>query len=193
MKHNWCTPDFSVERKMCIVFKDRASTRWKFATAEKAVTSFCFHSTGVVAVPGALSCRLVYLGVYLTAVTLCAAYSATLVSSLAVRKNALPFKTFEDLLKTNEYQINVVNNSAVLSEFEVSFRIRLHDVIKITWYKTLQKERFVRLLWYMNAILLLIKRYNLYKVLASSTTFFQLSLFCANFFQLLMFMLFISS
>jgi hypothetical protein len=89
------------------------------------VQSFCFHSTGVAAVPGALSCRLVYLGVYLTAVTLCAAYSATLVSSLAVRKNALPFKTFEDLLKTNEYQMSVVNNSAVLSEFEVSFHVLL--------------------------------------------------------------------
>ena len=42
-------------------------------------------------------------------------------------------------------------------------------------------------------ILLLTKRYNLYKVLARSTTFFQLSLFCATFFQFLMFMLFISS
>jgi len=89
------------------------------------VYSFCLHSTGVVAVPGALSCRLMYLGVYLTAVTLCAAYSATLVSSLAVRKNDLPFKSFEDLLKTNEYRMSVVNNSAVLSEFEVSFHIFL--------------------------------------------------------------------
>ena len=40
---------------------------------------------------------------------------------------------------------------------------------------------------------LLINRYNLYKILACSTTFFQLSLFCATFFQLLMFMLFIPS
>jgi hypothetical protein len=38
-----------------------------------------------------------------------------------------------------------------------------------------------------------IKRYNLYKVLACSSAFFQLSLFCATFFQLCMFMLFISS
>jgi hypothetical protein len=42
-------------------------------------------------------------------------------------------------------------------------------------------------------VLLLTKRYNLYKVLACSTAFFQLSVFCATFFQLLMFMLFISS
>ena len=41
--------------------------------------------------------------------------------------------------------------------------------------------------------LLLIKRYKLCKVLACSTTFFQLSLFCATFFQLLMCMLFIPS
>ena len=39
---------------------------------------------------------------------------------------------------------------------------------------------------------LLIKRYNLYKLLACWTTFFQLSLFCPAFFQLLKFMLFIS-
>ena len=42
-------------------------------------------------------------------------------------------------------------------------------------------------------LLLLIKRYNLYKVLACSTTFFHLTLLCATFFQYLMFMLFISS
>jgi hypothetical protein len=49
--------------------------------------------------------------------------------------------------------------------------------------------------WKINQLflLLLIKRYNLYKFLACSTAFFQLSLFCATFFQLLMFMLFISS
>ena len=39
----------------------------------------------------------------------------------------------------------------------------------------------------------LIKRYNLYKVLACLTTFFQLSLFCATFFHFLTFMLFMSS
>ena len=42
-------------------------------------------------------------------------------------------------------------------------------------------------------LLLLLKHYNLYKVLACSTTFFQTSLFCATSFQLRMFILFISS
>ena len=46
---------------------------------------------------------------------------------------------------------------------------------------------------YLLFLLLLIKCYNLYNVLACSTTLFHLSLLCATFFQLLMFMLFISS
>ena len=41
--------------------------------------------------------------------------------------------------------------------------------------------------------ILIIKRYNLNKVLACSTTFFQLSLFCATFFQMCTVMLFIFS
>jgi len=52
--------------------------------------------------------------------------------------------------------------------------------------------------WYLSGLsciytILLPKRYNLYKVLACSNTIFQFSLLCATFFQLLMFMLFISS
>ena len=45
----------------------------------------------------------------------------------------------------------------------------------------------------MNVPLLLIKRYTLYKILACSTAFFQLSLFCAIFFQLCTFIFLISS
>ena len=48
-------------------------------------------------------------------------------------------------------------------------------------------------LYLLRLYLLLVKRYNLYQVLAFSTTFFQLSLFCTTFFQLRTFMLFISS
>ena len=52
---------------------------------------------------------------------------------------------------------------------------------------------FLLLLLIIILLLLLMERYNLCKVLACSTTFFQLSLFCATFFQLHMFMVFISS
>jgi hypothetical protein len=62
------------------------------------------------------------VGVYFTAVTLCAAYSATLVSSLAVQTNVLPFKNFQQMLERNDFEMGVVNNSAVLGEFEVSFK-----------------------------------------------------------------------
>jgi hypothetical protein len=51
----------------------------------------------------------------------------------------------------------------------------------------------IPLLNHLLLLLLLIKRYNLCKVRACSTTFFQPSLFCATFFQLRTFMLFISS
>jgi hypothetical protein len=65
----------------------------------------------------------VYLGVYFTAITLCAAYSATLVSSLAVQTNVLPFKNFQQMLRRKDFEMGVVNNSAVLSEFEVSYHM----------------------------------------------------------------------
>ena len=52
---------------------------------------------------------------------------------------------------------------------------------------------FIQRISLLLLLLLLIKRYNLYKALSCSTTSFQLCLFCATFFQLLMFMLFISS
>jgi len=45
----------------------------------------------------------------------------------------------------------------------------------------------------MTFIVLLTKRYNLYKVLACSAAFLQLSQFCTNFFQLRTFVLFMSS
>ena len=45
----------------------------------------------------------------------------------------------------------------------------------------------------MSSLLLLIKRYNLFEVLACSTTFFHLSLSCATFFKLCTFIFFISS
>jgi hypothetical protein len=65
----------------------------------------------------------VYLAAYTTAVTLCAAYAATLISSLAVQNNNLPFRDFQQLLKRSDYELGVVNDSAVISEFEVSFQI----------------------------------------------------------------------
>jgi hypothetical protein len=84
---------------------------------------FFLFSTGLDNVPGTLSCRLVYLGICFTAVTLSAAYSATLVSSLAVKTNSLPFKNLRQFAKRNDFEMGVVNSSAVLTEFEVSFYI----------------------------------------------------------------------
>ena len=55
---------------------------------------------------------------------------------------------------------------------------------------------FKKQVWFTEShslFLLLIKHYNLYKVLACSMAFFQLSLFCAIFFQLCTFIFLISS
>ena len=51
----------------------------------------------------------------------------------------------------------------------------------------------IKYIYHNDTLLLPIKRYNLYKVLACWTTFFQLTLFCSSFFQLRTFMLFLSS
>ena len=75
--------------------------------------------------------------------------------------------------------------------------------LRWTWCNYNTSRRFIitglypqslgRFEWQTSAGLLFIKRYNLYKLLACSTTFFQLTLFCATFFQLRTFLFFISS
>ena len=64
--------------------------------------------------------------------------------------------------------------------------------IELSW-RTVTSLIYIYIYIYIYNLLLILKRYNLYKVLACSTTLFQLFLFCATFFQLFMFMLFIPS
>jgi hypothetical protein len=49
----------------------------------------------------------VYLTVYLTALILFIAYSATFISALAVSRPQLPFSTFRDLLNDGTFRIGV--------------------------------------------------------------------------------------
>ena len=77
----------------------------------------------------------------------------------------------------------------------------LHNFIVLTFLNNLsfqlplflKKEILCNWVVSRVSLLLLIKRYNLYKVLACSMAFFQLSLFCAIFFQLCTFIFLISS
>jgi hypothetical protein len=64
----------------------------------------------------------------------------------------------------------------------------------LKFFKQFCKQSLAPFIVFWNILLssfyhLLIKRYNLYKVLAWPTTFFHLSLFCATFFQLCTFIL----
>ena len=101
-----------------------------------------------------------------------------------------------------EYEVNVImlsvfcNRSAVGSIKRKNY-ISLCIQFTIIWYIFKTKSYCCLAVKFMYScsvlLLLLIKRYNLYKVLACSMAFFQLSLFCAIFFQLRTFIFLISS
>lgn len=67
--------------------------------------------------------RLVHLNVHLTGVVVLAAYSAALISFLAIKTFVMPFTTMEGLLKDGTYRFAVVGDSADYSFFQVRDRI----------------------------------------------------------------------
>jgi hypothetical protein len=78
-----------------------------------------FFFTGHDFTPKSSSCRLVYLTAYLTAVILLSAYSASLISFLAKKSVAMPFRDLQGLLKDGTYKLGVIENSAEYRMFEV--------------------------------------------------------------------------
>lgn len=63
--------------------------------------------------------RIVHLVIHLTAVVILAAYSASLISFLAVKTFVMPFTTMDGLLKDGTYRFGVVDDSADFSFFQV--------------------------------------------------------------------------
>lgn len=61
---------------------------------------------------------MVHLSVHLTAVVVIAAYSAALISYLAIKTFAMPFTTMKGLLENGGYRFAVVANSAEYSFFQ---------------------------------------------------------------------------
>jgi hypothetical protein len=55
----------------------------------------------------------------MTSLVLLAAYSAFLISSLAVQPRALPFRDLQGLVNDGSYKLGVVDNTAVLNIFDV--------------------------------------------------------------------------
>lgn len=75
--------------------------------------------------------RMVQLSIHLTAVVVMAAYSAALISFLAIKTFAMPFTTMEGLLADGSYRFAVVGDSADYSLFQVrNYRVeyRISDV-----------------------------------------------------------------
>lgn len=71
---------------------------------------------------------IIQLVIHVTAVVILAAYSAALISFLAVKVFIMPFTTMEGLLKDGTYRFGVISNSADFSFFQV----RRHEFRKRT-------------------------------------------------------------
>lgn len=63
--------------------------------------------------------RMVHFVIHLSAVVIVAAYSAALISFLAVKTFVMPFTTMDGLLKDRTYRFGVVGDSADYSFFQV--------------------------------------------------------------------------
>jgi hypothetical protein len=72
--------------------------------------------------------RIVTLTAYVTSLVIFVAYSASLISSLAVQHRDLPFRDLQGLLYDGSYTLGVLQNSSNLNIFDVSnsvsFRVR---------------------------------------------------------------------
>jgi len=78
--------------------------------------------TGQPEVFKSTSGRIVILTSYMTSMVLMAAYSAFLISSMAVQHHHLPFKDLQGLLHDGSYRLGVLKNSSEINMFEVSGR-----------------------------------------------------------------------
>jgi len=66
-----------------------------------------------------ISGRIVILTAYLTSLVLLAAYSAFLISSLAVQPRNLPFRDLQGLVYDGSYKLGVVDNTSTINIFDV--------------------------------------------------------------------------
>ena len=78
--------------------------------------------TGQPEVFKSTSGRIVILTSYMTSLVLMAAYSAFLISSLAVQHQHLPFRDLQGLLQDGSYRLGVFRDSYLLNMFEVCGR-----------------------------------------------------------------------
>ena len=63
--------------------------------------------------------RIVVLTAYMTSLVLMAAYSAFLISNLAVQPRDLPFSDLQGLVYEGSYKLGVVDGTSTISIFDV--------------------------------------------------------------------------
>nr|CAD7263326.1 unnamed protein product [Timema shepardi] len=71
-------------------------------------------------IPEAMSCRLVFLTTYLTALVMNAAYSASLISSLSRQTTVVPFQGLQQLYNDSTYSFVVIKKTAEYNSFQDS-------------------------------------------------------------------------
>lgn len=105
----------------------------KTPTPKRSLTSWTSRSrtSGRSVTPRMLSCRVVFLTSYFTAVVLLAGYSAFLISFLATRETKeFPFTSFRQFLVDGRYQLGMLSDSAFTFYFEVGIN---HYCVEITF------------------------------------------------------------
>jgi len=82
----------------------------------------CLFVTGQPDAVKNTSGRIVSFTSYMTSLVLMAAYSAFLISSLAVQHQVLPFRDFQGLLRDGSYRLGVMRDSSHFDNFRVCRR-----------------------------------------------------------------------
>jgi len=77
------------------------------------------------------SARILMLTSYMTSLVLMAAYSAFLISSLAVQHHDLPFRDLQGLLYDGSYKLGVMRNGSDFNMFDVCGRKRIVTLVGV--------------------------------------------------------------
>lgn len=79
-------------------------------------------------IPDRLSLRIAYLSIFLLAVILSAAYSASLTSFLTAGISILPFDSLESFVEDGTYKLSVFRGTAEYDIFAVSMTLKINVV-----------------------------------------------------------------
>ncbi|KAJ4448493.1 hypothetical protein ANN_10509 [Periplaneta americana] len=117
----------TVQVKTRLLIKEKRSLELTWGEFLRPFTTRLWTSS----TPRTLSCRVVYLTSYLTAVVVMAGYSAFLISFLATRETRrFPFTSFKEFLEDGTYNLEMVANSAFIWYFKHSIDPVMKNIYK---------------------------------------------------------------